>query len=99
MNFEICFSARGIVARMTGWREADGGLTSRQLERHRLQQPFRSFCTTALIGALFGSGLVGQQAHAAGFDLIEQSARGLGHAFAGEASTAEDATTKYRGQV
>ena len=46
----------------------------------------------AAITALLSCGLV-QQAHAAGFAIIEHSASGMGNAFAGAAAVAEDAST------
>jgi long-chain fatty acid transport protein len=49
---------------------------------------------TLLVGALAGAGFVGQ-AGAAGFALIEQNASGLGNAYAGQAATAEDASTIF----
>ena len=47
----------------------------------------------ALLGTLPGS------AHAAGFQLIEQNASGLGNAYAGQAAAAEDAVARWRRQL
>jgi long-chain fatty acid transport protein len=49
--------------------------------------------TTKLAAALFVS--IACNAHAAGFALIEQSASGLGNAYAGAAAVAEDASTIF----
>jgi len=46
-------------------------------------------------GALLASLFAVSGAHAAGFALIEQSASGMGNAFAGGAAAAEDASTVY----
>jgi long-chain fatty acid transport protein len=46
-------------------------------------------------GVLLSSIFVVSSAHAAGFALIEQSASGMGNAFAGGAAAAEDASTVY----
>ena len=47
------------------------------------------------VGVAIAAVLSASPARAAGFMLFEQSARGLGSAFAGEAATAEDASTIY----
>jgi long-chain fatty acid transport protein len=50
----------------------------------------------ALLVAAAGSGLaLAPPAHAAGFALIEQSASGMGSAFAGSAASAEDASAQF----
>lgn len=50
------------------------------------------FCRLALGLALAGYGAL---AHAAGFALIEQNASGLGNAYAGQAASAQDASTIF----
>jgi long-chain fatty acid transport protein len=52
----------------------------------------RTALSLAVAGIFAGSV---SQAHASGFALIEQSASGLGNAFAGAAASAEDASTVY----
>jgi len=49
----------------------------------------------AAIGAMGAVALGGTQAHAAGFQLLEQNASGLGNAYSGTAASAEDASTIF----
>jgi len=49
----------------------------------------------AAIGAMGAVALGGNQARAAGFQLLEQNASGLGNAYSGTAASAEDATTIF----
>jgi long-chain fatty acid transport protein len=95
MTSKNCSSGRNTLARIHESCTESRSLTACRLQPYRAQRPRRWSWTTVLLGTLFVSGLDGPQAYAAGFDIIEQSARALGHAFAGEAGTAEDATTIY----
>ncbi len=49
----------------------------------------------AAIGAMGAVSLGGNHAYAAGFQLLEQNASGLGNAYSGTAASAEDATTIF----
>jgi long-chain fatty acid transport protein len=78
-----------------GRSRCGGGVAALCGEGYRLERPFRRLSAPVVLGALLAAVSLGHEAWASGFSIIEQSARGLGHAFAGEAGTAEDATTIY----
>ncbi|MGF1753486.1 outer membrane protein transport protein, partial [Vibrio makurazakiensis] len=52
--------------------------------------------TIAKSTLLVGSALLAANVHAAGFQIVEHSASGLGRAFAGEAAIADNAATLAR---